>query len=70
MIMFEDPLFIIVLLSVVAVAVVLLIGLGGFAGGGEFNKRNANKLMRLRILAQFIAVLLILGFVWLRGGAD
>ncbi|OAN78425.1 hypothetical protein A8B82_08550 [Sulfitobacter sp. EhC04] len=67
--MFEDPLFIVVLLAVVAVAVILLIGLGGFAGGGEFNKRNSNKLMRLRILAQFIAVLLILGFIWLRGGA-
>ncbi|APE42290.1 hypothetical protein BOO69_01815 [Sulfitobacter alexandrii] len=67
--MFEDPLFIVVLLAVLAVAVILLIGLGGFAGGGEFNKRNANKLMRWRIIAQFIAVLLILGFIWLRGGA-
>tara|TARA_R110002095_G_scaffold211905_1_gene200559 strand:+ start:638 stop:844 length:207 start_codon:yes stop_codon:yes gene_type:complete len=66
--MFEDPLFIVVVLAVLAVAVILLIGLGGFAGGGEFNKRNSNKLMRWRIIAQFIAVLLILGFVWLRGG--
>lgn len=66
--MFEDPLFIVVLLAVLAVAVILLIGLGGFAGGGEFNKRNSNKLMRWRIIAQFIAILLILGFIWLRGG--
>jgi hypothetical protein len=28
------------------------------ARGGEFNKRNANKLMRLRVLMQFIAVAL------------
>ena len=56
--------------DLVAVAVILLIGLGGFASGGEFNKRNSNKLMRYRIIAQFIAVLLILGFVWLRGGAN
>ena len=68
--MFEDPLFIVVVLAVLAVAVILLIGLGGFASGGEFNKRNSNKLMRYRIIAQFIAVLLILGFVWLRGGAN
>jgi hypothetical protein len=68
--MFEDPLFVVVVLAVVAVAVILLIGLGGFASGGEFNKRNSNKLMRYRIIAQFIAVLLILGFVWLRGGAN
>lgn len=66
--MSSDPLFTIVLLAVAAVAVILMIGLGGFAGGGAFNKRNGNKLMRLRIIAQFIAVLLILGFVWLRGG--
>ena len=68
--MFEDPLFVVVVLAVVAVAVILLVGLGGFASGGEFNKRNSNKLMRYRIIAQFIAVLLILGFVWLRGGAN
>lgn len=66
--MTQDPLFIIVLLSVLAVVVILAIGLGGFAGGGEFNKRNANKIMRLRLMAQFVAVLLIVGFVWLRGG--
>lgn len=66
--MTQDPLFIVVLLSVLAVVVILAIGLGGFAGGGEFNKRNANKIMRLRLIAQFIAVLLIVGFVWLRGG--
>jgi preprotein translocase subunit SecG len=67
--MTDDPLFIVVLLAVLAVVVVLMIGLGGFAGGGAFNKKNSNKLMRYRIIAQFIAVLLILGFVWLRGDA-
>lgn len=66
--MFDDPLFIVVVLAVFAVVVVLMIGLGGFAGGGEFNKKNGNKLMRYRIIAQFVAVALILGFVWLRGG--
>lgn len=65
--MTEDPLFTVILLAVVAVVVVLMIGLGGFARGGDFNKKNGNKMMRYRIIAQFIAVLLILGFVWLRG---
>lgn len=64
--MFEDPLFIVVLLAVLAVMVVLMIGLGGFAGGGAFNKKNGNKMMRYRIIAQAIAVLFIVGFVWLR----
>lgn len=65
--MANDPLFIIVLLAVVAVLIILMLGLGGFAGGGAFNKKHSNRLMRYRILAQFIAVVLIVGFVWLRG---
>ena len=65
--MTDDPLFIVILLAVLAVLVILMIGLGGFAAGGKFNKNNANKLMRYRIISQFIAVLLILGFIWLRG---
>ncbi len=64
-----DPLFIIVLIAVAAVVVVLMFGIGGFATGGGFNKRNANKLMRWRIITQFIAVLLILLYVYLRKDA-
>ena len=60
----SDPFFIIVLIAVVAVAIVLLFGLGGFAKGGEFNKTKANKVMRLRIGAQFFAVVLIVIYVW------
>ena len=66
--MFDDPLFIVILIAVAAVVIVLMMGLGGFAGGGAFNKKHSNRLMRYRIIAQFIAVLLIIGYVWLRGG--
>ena len=38
-----------------------------FGKGGEFNRKYANKLMRLRILAQFMAVAIILLFVYLSG---
>ena len=62
--MAQDPLFIIVILAMEAVAIILMIGIGGFGRGGEFNRKYANKLMRLRIFAQFIAVLLILLFVY------
>ena len=62
--MAQDPLFIIVILAMAAVAIILMIGIGGFGRGGEFNRKYANKLMRLRIIAQFIAVLLILLFVY------
>lgn len=65
----SDPFFVIIVIAVAAVAIVLMLGLGGFAGGGAFNKRNSNKLMRLRIAAQFVAVLLILAYVYFRGEA-
>ncbi len=64
-----DPFFVVVVIAVLAVVVILILGLGGFAGGGEFNKRNSNKLMRMRIIAQFIAVVLILLYVYFRKDA-
>ncbi|WP_316014731.1 twin transmembrane helix small protein [Roseobacter sp. HKCCA0434] len=57
------PLYIIGI-ACIAVLVVLLIGVGGFAKGGDFNKKHANRIMRLRILLQFIAVIVIVGAVW------
>ena len=61
-----DPLFVIVVLAVVAVAVVLMLGIGGFAKGGTFNKKYSNKLMRLRIVMQALAVALILLYIFLK----
>ena len=68
--MAQDPLFITVILAMAAVAIILMIGIGGFGRGGEFNRKYANKLMRLRIFAQFIAVLLILLFVYFARQGD
>lgn len=61
-----DPLFVIVVLAILAVAGVLVLGIGGFAKGGAFNAKYANKLMRLRILLQAIAVILILLYIYLK----
>lgn len=66
--MASDPLFWVVAAAALSVLVILVIGVGGFARGGEFARKNSNKIMRLRIAAQFVAVLLILLFVWVRGG--
>lgn len=63
--MVQGPLLYVIGIACLAVLVVLLIGVGGFAKGGEFNKKYANKIMRMRILFQFIAVILIVGGVWL-----
>ncbi|QBF30047.1 twin transmembrane helix small protein [Thalassococcus sp. S3] len=62
-----DPLFLLIILAVAAVLVVLVIGIGGFAKGGAFNLKYGNKMMRLRIAAQFVAVVLIAAYVLLRG---
>ncbi len=64
--MLNDPLFIIVAAACLAVAGILLFGILTFGKGGDFNRKNANRIMRWRIGAQFIAVLLILLFVYMR----
>lgn len=64
--MLNDPLFILVALACITVLTILAIGIGGFTKGGDFNKKNANKVMRLRIIAQFGAIVLILLFVFIR----
>lgn len=64
--MIHDPLFILAALACFAVVIILMIGIGGFARGGEFNRKHANRLMRYRIAAQAVAVILIVAFAWLR----
>ena len=64
----QDPLFVVVAIAVLVVAAILLTGIGGFAKGGDFNRKHANKIMRYRIYAQAIAVVLILVFVLIRRG--
>ena len=56
----------ILLLAMAAVVAVLMIGIGGFAKGGAFNAKYGNKMMRLRLLFQFIAVCLIVAYVFFR----
>ena len=64
--MLTHPLFLIAAAASLGVLVILMIGIGGFAKGGDFNKKHANRLMRYRIAAQAVAVLLIVAFAWLR----
>jgi hypothetical protein len=68
--MFSDPLFIFAAVACFVVLGILLFGIGSFARGGEFNKRNANKIMRWRLGVQFVAVVAIVAFAWLRAGAN
>lgn len=68
--MLSDPLFLVVAVACIAVLIILMIGIGGFAKGGDFNRKHANRIMRYRIGAQFVAVVLILLFVLLRRGGS
>jgi len=64
--MFSDPLFAFATIACLVVLAILLFGIGTFAKGGEFNRRNANRIMRWRLGAQFVAVVIIVAFAWLR----
>ncbi len=50
---------ILILVGLAAVSVTLCFGLYALYRGGEFGRSNSNKLMRLRVLAQFITILII-----------
>jgi len=63
-----SPLFFLVIVACLAVLIVLMVGVGGFSQGGEFNRKYANKIMRLRIILQALAIILILFFVYIKKG--
>ena len=48
----------------IVVAVVLILGLGTLFKGGETSKKYSNKLMQLRVLLQFIAILVLVCFAY------
>ncbi|MCC0805688.1 twin transmembrane helix small protein [Methylobacterium sp. W2] len=53
-----------VLVACLAVAVVLLLGLVNMMRGGSAN--TSQRLMRLRVMLQFLAIIFIMGVVWWR----
>lgn len=64
--MLHDPLFILVAIAVLVTLFILMLGIGSFGIGGKFHKNNANRLMRYRVAAQAVAILLILAYVYFR----
>jgi len=51
--------------AIVAVAIVLLLGLINMMRGGSPNR--SQKLMRLRVLLQFVAIIVIMATIWVLG---
>ena len=52
--------------AVLAVAIVLLLGLVNMMRGGSPNR--SQKLMRLRVLLQFVAIVVIMAAIWVMRG--
>jgi len=51
--------------AIVAVSIVLLLGLLNMMRGGSPNR--SQELMRLRVLLQFVAILVIMATIWAMG---
>ena len=46
------------------VGIVLILGIGTLFKGGETSKKYSNKLMQLRVLLQFIAIIVLVSFAY------
>ena len=51
--------------AIIAVAIVLMLGLVNMMRGGSPNR--SQKLMRLRVLLQFVAIIVIMATIWAMG---
>ena len=52
------------IILLVAVGLVLILGIGTLFNGGETSKKYSNKLMQLRVLLQFIAIIALVAFAY------
>ena len=53
------------IILLMVVAVVLVLGIGTLFKGGETSKKYSNKLMQLRVLLQFIAIIVLVSFAYI-----
>jgi len=52
------------IILLIVVAIVLILGIGTLFKGGEANKKYSNKLMQLRVLLQFLAIVVLVSFAY------
>jgi|AACY02.2.fsa_nt_gi Hypoxia induced protein conserved region. len=64
----DDALFYAAMIACFVVLGIVAIGFGTFAKGGETSRKWSNKVMQLRVAAQFVAVILIVIFAWAASG--
>jgi hypothetical protein len=53
-------------IALASVLIALAVGLFALFKGGDFGRSYSNKLMRLRVLLQFIAVIVLVAAFWWR----
>lgn len=53
-------------IALAAVTIVLAVGIYALYRGGDFGRSYSNKLMRLRVMTQAIAVAILMGALWWR----
>ena len=56
--------YLLIPISLLAVLAVLGTGIYAMFKGGDFNKKYSNKLMRLRLTLQFIAIVIIMSALY------
>jgi uncharacterized membrane protein YiaA len=61
-----EPLNIAIFVAMAAVLTVLVAGIANLAMTGDKARSRSNQLMRLRVLVQFIAVILLMIGFWLK----
>jgi hypothetical protein len=61
----RDILYILLAITLVAVATTLGVGVYALLRGGEFGRTWSNRLMRLRVALQFTAIMVLAAVFWL-----
>lgn len=62
--MFDSLTDLAVPIAIILVAIVLVLGLLNMMRGGSAN--TSQKLMRLRVVLQFVAIVVIMGVIWIK----
>ncbi len=52
------------IIFLIAVGIVLILGIGTLFKGGSTSKKYSNKLMQLRVLLQFVAIIFLVVFAY------
>jgi len=61
-------LYFLVPIAIAATLIVLVVGISGLVRGGKFNRRFGNKLMQVRVVFQFFAVVFLVLLALASGG--